>query len=58
MKALEENLPEVADVEGRLYTTQNVRILDRQLQAAREGALSLVYGSPGTQKSFVFQRRG
>ena len=56
-KALEENSPEVADVEGRLYTTHNVRILDRQLQAAREGALSLIYGSPGTQKSFVFQRR-
>jgi len=57
MKALEENPPEVIDVEGRLYTTHNVRILDRQLQAAREGALSLIYGSPGTQKSFVFQRR-
>ena len=57
MKALEENPPEVQDVEGRLYTTHNVRILDRQLQAAREGALSLIYGSPGTQKSFVFQRR-
>lgn len=57
MKALEENPPEVQDVEGRLYTTHNVRILDRQFQAAREGALSLIYGSPGTQKSFVFQRR-
>jgi len=57
MKALEENPPEVQDVEGRLYTTHNVRILDRQLQAAREGGLSLIYGSPGTQKSFVFQRR-
>lgn len=57
MKVLEDNPPEVADVEGRLYTTHNVRILDRQLQAAREGELSLIYGSPGTQKSFVFQRR-
>lgn len=57
IKALEENPPEVEDVEGKLYTTQNVRILDRQLQAAREGDLSLIYGSPGTQKSFVFIRR-
>lgn len=56
-KALEENPPEIADVEGKLYSTGNVCILDEQLDAAREGALSLIYGSPGTQKSFVFQRR-
>lgn len=56
-KALEKNPPEIADVEGKLYRTDNVRILDEQLEAAREGALSLIYGPPGTQKSFVFQRR-
>lgn len=57
IKSLEENPPEIADVEGKLYYTKNVRILDERLQAARDGELSLVYGSPGTQKSFVFQRR-
>lgn len=57
IKALEANPPEVPDVEGKLYLTENVRILDRQLEQACEGELSLIYGSPGTQKSFVFQRR-
>lgn len=57
IKAIEENPPEIPDVEGKLYLTENVRILDQQLDAARDGALSLIYGSPGTQKSFVFQRR-
>ena len=57
IQAVEANPPQIPDVEGKLYTTENVRILDRQIEAARDGALSLVYGSPGTQKSFVFQRR-
>lgn len=57
VKWLEENPPDVPDVEGKLYVTENVRILDRQIEAARDGELSLIYGSPGTQKSFVFQRR-
>lgn len=57
LKGLEENQPQVPDVEGALYSTGNVRILDQQLDAAREGEHSLIYGSPGTQKSFVFQRR-
>lgn len=57
LKALEENPPEIPDVEGKLYTTENVRILDEQLEAAGDSALSLIYGAPGTQKSFVFQRR-
>jgi len=57
IQAVEQNPPEVPDVEGKLYLTENVRILDQQLDSARDGALSLIYGSPGTQKSFVFQRR-
>jgi DNA transposition AAA+ family ATPase len=57
IKQIEANPPEVPDVRGKLYDTGNVRILDEQLEAAAQGALCLVYGAPGTQKSFVFQRR-
>jgi DNA transposition AAA+ family ATPase len=57
IKQIEANPPEVPDVRGKLYDTGNVRILDEQLGAAAQGALCLIYGAPGTQKSFVFQRR-
>jgi DNA transposition AAA+ family ATPase len=54
---LEANPAEVEDVAGKLYVTENVRLLDRQLSAADEGELSLIYGGPGTQKTFVLKRR-
>jgi DNA transposition AAA+ family ATPase len=40
---------------GKLYDTANTRILRETVELAREGAISLIYGPPGTQKSFVFQ---
>jgi type II secretory pathway predicted ATPase ExeA/lambda repressor-like predicted transcriptional regulator len=57
IKGIEANPPEIPDVRGKLYETTNVHILDEQLEATAQGALSLIYGAPGTQKSFVFQRR-
>ena len=40
---------------GRLYDTANTRILRETVELARSGSISLIYGPPGTQKSFVFQ---
>jgi DNA transposition AAA+ family ATPase len=57
MKCIKAHPPDIPDVRGKLYPTGNVRILDEQLGAAAQGALSLISGAPGTQKSFVFQRR-
>ncbi len=57
IKWVKSNPPEIDDVEGKLYPTENVKVLDQQIAAAWEGGVSLIYGPPGTQKSFVFQRR-
>jgi DNA transposition AAA+ family ATPase len=57
MDWVEAHPAEVEDVPGKLYLTENVRVLDRQLAAADEGELSLIYGGPGTQKTFVLKRR-
>jgi DNA transposition AAA+ family ATPase len=49
------NPPEITVPEGRLYRTRNVRILEEQIARAREGEHSLIYGPPGTQKTYVFE---
>jgi len=54
---VENNAPEVPQVVGRLYSTANVKVLDAQIAAALDGGVSLIYGSPGTQKSYVFLSR-
>ena len=42
---------------GKLYPTANVRLIDELLSLSMEGAVSLIYGPPGTQKTFVFLSR-
>jgi DNA transposition AAA+ family ATPase len=42
---------------GRLYSTANVRLIDELLGLSMEGAVSLAYGPPGTQKTFVCRSR-
>jgi DNA transposition AAA+ family ATPase len=49
--------PERPALPGRLYSTENVRILDEMIAQALGGAIVLAYGPPGTQKSFVFEYR-
>jgi len=54
---VEKHPPEVPEVVGRLYSTGNVKVLDAQIAAALDGGVSLIYGPPGTQKSYLFQYR-
>ena len=54
---MEKNPPEIPEVIGRLYPTKNVAMLDAQIEAAWRGEVSLIYGPPGTQKTYVFQHR-
>jgi type II secretory pathway predicted ATPase ExeA len=42
---------------GKLYPTANTRLLDQRLDQARDGAWCLIYGPPGTQKTFLFESR-
>ena len=55
-----ERYPITADVNalpGRLFRTKNFRIISGYLASAcDEGAVCLLYGPPGTQKTFVLQR--
>ena len=58
MEFIKGNPPEAPEFPGpRLYDTENVRIIDRQIANARRGHFTLVYGPAGTQKSFVFEWR-
>lgn len=54
---VEKNPPEIPAVDGRLYPTKNVALLNAQIEAAWRGEVSLIYGPPGTQKTYVFQHR-
>ncbi len=49
--------PRVPRKPGTLYETANVRVLDDCIRRARRGEWCLVFGAPGTQKSFVFETR-
>jgi transcriptional regulator with XRE-family HTH domain len=42
---------------GKLYDTANARLLDELMASTRAGEWCLVFGAPGTQKSFVFETR-
>lgn len=52
---IEANPPEIPAPPGKLYDTANVRLLRAQISRALAGEHSLIYGSPGTQKTFVFE---
>jgi len=54
---IQTNPPQVPEVPGKLYQTENVRVLNRQVDRALAGEHSLIYGSPGTQKTYVFEHR-
>lgn len=55
---IKANPPEAPELPGaRLYDTENVRLIDREISNARRGHFTLVYGPAGTQKSFVFEWR-
>jgi DNA transposition AAA+ family ATPase len=52
------NPPEAPEFPGtKLYDTENVRMIDREIVNAQRGHFTLVYGPAGTQKSFVFEWR-
>jgi DNA transposition AAA+ family ATPase len=58
MHFIKTNPPEAPAFPGdKLYDTENVRVIDRQIANARRGHFTLVYGPAGTQKSFVFEWR-
>jgi len=58
MHFIETNPPEAPAFPGdKLYDTENVRVIDREIRNARRGHFTLVYGPAGTQKSFVFEWR-
>lgn len=55
---IKANPPEAPEFPGaKLYDTENVRVIDREIRNARRGHFTLVYGPAGTQKSFVFEWR-
>ncbi|MGH9350872.1 MAG: AAA family ATPase [Terriglobia bacterium] len=51
------NPPEAPQAPGKLYCTKNVAIIDEQIRNVQRGHWALIYGPPGTQKSFVFEYR-
>ena len=55
LEFIKANPPEGPEKPGKLYSTQNVVIIRELVSLAREGAWVLIYGPPGTQKSFVFE---
>ena len=58
MHFIKGNPPEAPAFPGnKLYDTENVRVIDREIANARRGHFTLVYGPAGTQKSFVFEWR-
>jgi DNA transposition AAA+ family ATPase len=58
MHFIKTNPPEAPVFPGeKLYDTENVRVIDREIANARRGHFTLVYGPAGTQKSFVFEWR-
>ncbi len=58
MHFIKTNPPEAPAFPGeKLYDTENVRVIDREIANARRGHFTLVYGPAGTQKSFVFEWR-
>ena len=55
---IQANPPEAPDFPGtKLYSTENMRVIDREIANARRGHFTLLYGPAGTQKSFVFEWR-
>jgi len=54
---IENNAPEIPEVAGRLHSTKNTALLDEAIEAAFRGEVTLGYGPPGTQKTYVFQHR-
>ena len=55
---IQANPPEAPAFPGeKLYPTENMRVIDREIANARCGHFTLVYGPAGTQKSFVFEWR-
>lgn len=54
---IKANAPEIPALPGKLYRTKNVAIIDEQISNVQRGHWALVYGPPGTQKSFVFEYR-
>lgn len=58
MHFIKTNPPEAPAFPGdKLYNTENVRVIDREIANARRGHFTLVYGPAGTQKSFVCEWR-
>jgi DNA transposition AAA+ family ATPase len=51
------NPPEAPALPGTLHVTRNVRTIDQMISEAKRGTWVLLYGPPGTQKSFVFEYR-
>jgi Cdc6-like AAA superfamily ATPase len=54
---IDSNPPEAPDLPGKIYMTENVRIIDRAIRKVQAGHWVLIYGAPATQKSFVFEYR-
>ncbi len=54
---IKANPPEAPALPGTLHVTRNVRTIDQMIAEAKRGTWVLLYGPPGTQKSFVFEYR-
>lgn len=54
---IKDNPPEAPESPGLLHQTENVRIIDEVIAKVQRGRWGLIYGPPGTQKSFVFEYR-
>jgi DNA transposition AAA+ family ATPase len=54
---IDSHPPEAPELPGKIYITENVRIIDRAIRKVQAGHWVLIYGPPATQKSFVFEYR-
>jgi DNA transposition AAA+ family ATPase len=57
LEFLKTNPPEAPALPGTLHLTRNVRTIDQMISEAKRGTWVILYGPPGTQKSFVFEYR-
>jgi len=57
LKFIRDNPLDIPAPPGRLYSTRDVRLIDRQIEYVKRGHWALVNGPPGTQKTFTLDTR-
>jgi DNA transposition AAA+ family ATPase len=57
LKFIKDNPLDTPALPGKLYSTRDVRLIDRQIEYVKRGHWALVNGPPGTQKTFTLETR-